>query len=216
VLLGSQSKSSGAKQDAVKTIEKELMRNKKMRRSQLNSSRTAVARMQMKRVAGDLTITDLAAAAARMSYICFVLLLAALLLLGCGTDSEGAVVESAAPAVVDDVRPVEEEQIENVVSDYFSRDSAAPDYTVTIQAVEDGWARASLSPVGVENSEPNLVYLQDQSATAIEAPTADPEANPGNIAPVETTSGWTIIIGPQVQFSTEELDAAGVPPFIRE
>ncbi|MCB0061247.1 MAG: hypothetical protein KDE19_04000, partial [Caldilineaceae bacterium] len=80
----------------------------------------------------------------------------------------------------------------------------------------EGWARVTMSPLGVENSEPNIVYLQDQSDTAIEASTPDPEVNPGNIAPVETTSGWTIIAGPQVNFSEEELDSAGVPPFIRE
>lgn len=140
-----------------------------------------------------------------------------LLVLGCNTQ-----VNSSAEAQDDGVlsgntlRPVEEEQIENVVIDYFVRDSASPEYTVTIEEVDQSWARVSMSPIGVQNTEANIVYLQDQSATAIEAPTPDPDANPGNIAPVETTSGWTIIAGPQVTFSEEELDAAGIPPFIRE
>ncbi len=112
--------------------------------------------------------------------------------------------------------PVEEEQIKNVVSDYFVRDSGVPSYEVTIEKVEQDWARVAISPVGTENSEPNLVYLQDQAATAIEAPTAEANANPGNIAPVDTTSGWVIIIGPQVNFTAEALDAAGVPSVIRK
>ena len=93
---------------------------------------------------------------------------------------------------------------------------SVPSYEVTIEQVAENWARVAISPVGTENSEPNLVYLQDQSATEIEAPTADANANPGNIAPVDTTSGWTIIIGPQVNFTDEELDAAGVPLTIRK
>ncbi len=193
------------------------MRNKRMREDRLNVTRTAVVQMQVRRDLDDLNVNDFVVATARMGYACLALLLVALLLLGCSADNNGnAIVADADPAVVENLRPVEEEQIDNVVTAYFSRDSAAPEYTVTVQEIEDGWARVSLSPVGVENSELNLVYLQDQSATAIEAPTAEPDTNPGNIGPVDTTSGWTIIIGPQVQFSTEELDAAGVPPFIRE
>ena len=144
-------------------------------------------------------------------------LILSLLAIGCGPQVNAPADSQEAGALAgDSLRPVEEEQIDNVVTAYFSRDSAAPDYTVTVEEVEEGWARVTMSPLGVENSEPNIVYLQDQSDTAIEASTPDPEVNPGNIAPVETTSGWTIIAGPQVNFSEEELDSAGVPPFIRE
>lgn len=114
-----------------------------------------------------------------------------------------------------ELRPVEEEQIENVVTAYFQRDSATPPYVVNIEQVEDAWARVSMRPEGVENSDDVILYLQKQSATAIEAPTIEPDTATGNIGPVDTTSGWTIILGPQAQFSEEELDNAGIPPFIR-
>ncbi len=139
------------------------------------------------------------------------------LLFGCSSAPDNSSTASSDGLLAgNSLTPVEEEQIKNVVSDYFVRDSGAPAYDVTIEEVEQNWARVAISPVGTENSEPNLVYLQDQAATAIEAPTAEANANPGNIAPVDTTSGWVIIIGPQVNFTTEELDAAGVPPAIRK
>ena len=145
--------------------------------------------------------------------LCCVLLA---LLFGCsGSTDNSSAASNEGLLAGNSLSPVEEEQIKNVVSDYFVRDSGAPSYDVTIEKVEQNWARVAISPVGVENSEPNLVYLQNQAATAIEAPTAEANANSGNIAPVDTTSGWAIIIGPQVNFTTDELDAAGVPPAIR-
>ncbi|MDX1520471.1 MAG: hypothetical protein R3264_02490, partial [Anaerolineae bacterium] len=40
--------------------------------------------------------------------------------------------------------PVEEEQIENVVKSYVVREESLPEYEVSIDAVENGWARVSL------------------------------------------------------------------------
>lgn len=137
------------------------------------------------------------------------------IVVGCDGPDAPTVNENDAILAGNELRPVEEEQIENVVTDYFVRDSAAPTYIVNVELVENNWARVSMRPEGIENTDDVLVYLQKQSATAIEAPTAEPETDTGNIAPVDTTSGWTIILGPQAQFSEEELDNAGIPPFIR-
>jgi hypothetical protein len=110
------------------------------------------------------------------------------------------------------LRPVEREQIENVVKEFVVREESLPPYEVSIEAVDDGWARVSLQPEGVEG-QPTLLYLQDQSKT--EAPTAEAEVQPGNDARVETTSGWSIVLGPQVEFKTETLTEAGVPESLR-
>ncbi|MEZ4736745.1 MAG: hypothetical protein R3E79_57425 [Caldilineaceae bacterium] len=125
-----------------------------------------------------------------------------LLAAGCGIQSDA-------------VRPVEEEQIENVVTDYYVRNTSIPDYDVTIEAVEEEWARVSIAPSGVETEQPDIVYLQNQAETLIEAPTAVITTALGNTARVATESGWVIVVGPQANFNDEELDAAGVPPFIR-
>jgi len=114
----------------------------------------------------------------------------------------------------DAIRPVEEEQIKNVVIDYYTRNTSIPDYDVTIEEVEEEWARVGIAPSGVA-TEPDILYLQNQAETRIEAPTAVIDTATGNTARVETDTGWVIVVGPQANFSDEELDAAGVPPFIR-
>jgi hypothetical protein len=144
-------------------------------------------------------------------------LLALVVVVGCTPANPTSAPGNQGEALIgSQIDPVEEEQIKNVVTDFFVRDSAAPAYEVTIEEIEQNWARVALAPAASDNSTANLVYLQNQSDTAIEAPTAEAEVNPGNIGPVSTTSGWTIIAGPQASFTDEELDSVGVPPFIRE
>jgi hypothetical protein len=130
----------------------------------------------------------------------FLLGLLSLLLVGCS---------AGAP----ELRPVEEEQIENVVKEFMVREGSVPDYEVNIQQATQSWARVAIEPVGIE-TEPVLLYLQKQvGGTA--APTADPQEQAGTDARVETPTGWTIILGPQAEFSQSELDEAGVPESVR-
>ncbi len=134
--------------------------------------------------------------------ILMVLAALALFLAGCGTQAEA--------------RPTEEEQIKNVVKQYFVREGNVPDYTVTIEAVQDNWARVTIAPTGVDNlGGDNTLYLQNQDQTINDAPPATLVVQPGNQGRVTTTSGWVVIAGPQAQFTDEELDAAGVPQSIR-
>jgi hypothetical protein len=137
-------------------------------------------------------------------------------LLGCTSSSDRPVAAENGLLAGNTLDPVEEEQIRNVVEDYFVRNSAVPEYEVTILAVEQDWARVSIAPVGVETPDENLVYLQNQATAAVEVPTADATPLSGQIAPADTTSGWTIIIGPQVTFTEAELNTAAVPQFIRQ
>jgi hypothetical protein len=112
--------------------------------------------------------------------------------------------------------PVEEEQIKNVVEDFFIRQNNVPDYEATIEEVAGNWARVSITPVGVEVvGEPAVLYLQNQAEATNEAPTAVANVQPGNTARVTTSTGWVIVLGPQVHFTNAELDSAGVPPQIR-
>jgi len=111
--------------------------------------------------------------------------------------------------------PVEEEQIKNVVEDYYVRDTSIPAQDVQIQEVAGNWARVGIQPAGVETM-PNLIFLQNQVAATNDAPAAQTTVQPGNQASVTTTTGWTIILGPQVHFTLEELDAAGIPEEIRQ
>lgn len=112
------------------------------------------------------------------------------------------------------LQPVEEEQIANVVTDYYTRYSGIPEQAVTIEAVEGNWARVSMKPVGIE-SDADIFYLQNQTGSVTAAPTAELQVQPGNQARTTTTTGWVIVAGPQVSFTAEELDAAGVPSAIR-
>ena len=111
-----------------------------------------------------------------------------------------------------ELRPVEEEQIENVVKEFVTRDTNIPDYEVTIEEATDSWARVSLKPEQVEGPA-TFLYLHKQAAE--DAPTVETNVQPGNDARVETTSGWSIVLGPQAQFSDAELNEAGVPEAIR-
>lgn len=111
------------------------------------------------------------------------------------------------------VRPVEQEQIENVVREFVVRDTNIPSYEVTIEAIAEDWARVSVEPVQTEG-EATTLYLQKQVENAA-APTATIAAKPGHEARAETTTGWAIILGPQADFSQAELDNVGVPSEVR-
>lgn len=117
----------------------------------------------------------------------------------------------------DTATPVEEEQIKNVALSYFLREGAVPDYEATVEKVEDGWARVRISPVGVQSVDgSNLLYLKKQAVPVDDSSVDDTEvAQPGYSPLIATDTGWTISAGPQAQFSRAELDAAGVPEFIR-
>ena len=144
------------------------------------------------------------AAGARVALILVALLpVVAIVMAGCSIKADGA-------------RPVEEEQIKNVVKDYFVRNSSVPDYEATIEEVNGNWARVRISPVGVDTANGDVVfYLQNQDQAATDAPPATLNVQPGKQARTTTTSGWTIIAGPQAHFTDAELDAAGVPDAIR-
>lgn len=112
------------------------------------------------------------------------------------------------------IRPVEAEQIANVVEQFVMRDTNIPDFEVDIEQVDDSWARVSLKPEGVSSDELSYLYLQKQIGDNA-APTAATTVQAGHESRVEASSGWTIILGPKVEFSESELDAAGVPEEIR-
>lgn len=111
--------------------------------------------------------------------------------------------------------PGEEAQIKNVVEKYYVRDARVPQQAVEIQKVFNHWARVSIRPVGVENSQPVLFFLQNQAVATNDAPVAQTTVQPGYKAPVKTETGWAIILGPKARFTKEELDAAGVPLELR-
>lgn len=129
-------------------------------------------------------------------------LITLLVLLGCNTTEETT------------IRPVEQEQIENVVKTFLVRDTTIPEYEVTIEAVVDNWARVSVNPAETEGDQPTFLYLQKQ-VDAPANPTPTLTVQPGHESEVDTTTGWSIILGPQASFSQAELDEAGVPPDIR-
>jgi hypothetical protein len=130
-------------------------------------------------------------------------IVAALLFAGCGVQANPA-------------RPVEEQQIENVVEEYYVRNGSIPEYEATIEEVDGTWARVRIAPVGVDTlGGGDIIYLQNQDQTPADVPPPTLAVAPGNQAQVTTTSGWTIVTGPQAQFTDEELDAAGVPESIR-
>jgi len=132
-----------------------------------------------------------------------VTLFTVLFLAGCSTEADLA-------------RPVEEEQIKNVVKDFFVREGSVPDYAVTIEEVNGDWARVHVAPAGVDNvNGAPVLYLQNQAQATQDVPPPTLNVQPGNQARVTTTSGWTIVTGPQAQFTDAELDAAGIPEAIR-
>lgn len=139
----------------------------------------------------------------RLQFCTAVLIVTAVFLAGCSTRADLA-------------RPVEEEQIKNVVKDYFVRSGSIPDYEVKIEEVDGNWARVRIAPVGVNNvNGETVLYLQNQDQTAQDAPLPTLDVQPGNQASVTTSSGWTVVAGPQAEFTDAELDAAGVPAAIR-
>lgn len=113
--------------------------------------------------------------------------------------------------------PMEREQIKNVALSYFLRERAVPDYEATVEKVQDGWARVRISPVGVQSVDgSNLLFLKKQDVPADDGSVDNTQiAQPGYSPLIATDTGWTIFAGPQAQFSQAELDAAGIPVFIR-
>lgn len=112
------------------------------------------------------------------------------------------------------LRPVEEEQIENVVKEFMVREETIPEYEVTIEEATEGWARVSLMPAAVEEGQPIFLYLHKQTAEGEAEPAAVSE-QVGNDGRVTTTTGWNIVLGPQASFSEAELNEAGVPDELR-
>lgn len=129
-------------------------------------------------------------------------LLVSMIVAGCNTQSSS-------------LAPVEREQIKNVVKEYVTRDTDIPEYEVQIEEVGDRWARVSLKPARVEG-ETAVVYLQNQADLGDEVPAAATTVQPGHEARVKTSTGWTIVLGPGVNFTTDELNEVGVPPEIRQ
>lgn len=118
-------------------------------------------------------------------------------------------------AQVSGVAPVERQQIKNVVDEFVTRDTNIPDYEVKIEEVTDTWARVSINPVRTEDSE-TFLYLQKQAEIVSEASAATATVQPGHEARVEASTGWTIILGPQADFTQGELDEVGIPQEIRQ
>lgn len=140
----------------------------------------------------------------------FLLLAALLALAGC--------LSSPADLPEDVVAPTEEQQILNVVEDFYVRDEGnVPEYEAAIEAIDGNWVRVSIAPVGVETiNGPDILYLQNQAEAERALPTLTTVVSPTtNTARVATSSGWAIVAGPQAQFTEAELSAAGVPASIR-
>ncbi len=119
------------------------------------------------------------------------------------------------------IAPSTEQQIINLVEDYYMgeqnvlNEGEVPAYEASVDEIDGEWARVSIRPVGVESDQgPDIVFLQN-TADLVARPTE--EAVSGEAAGLERSDivGWTIVAGPQVQFTDEELDAAGVPVDIR-
>lgn len=132
------------------------------------------------------------------------LLFSSLTLLACSPPASG-------------VGPVERQQIQNVVESYWTRNSDIPDYTATIEALTPSWARVSIQPAGATTQNPTELYLHKElgGTDVTPVPTAQTDVSVGSSDPITTTSGWVIVLGPKTTFTSEELDAAGVPDTIR-
>jgi hypothetical protein len=136
-------------------------------------------------------------------------LIAAVLLAG--------LVMAACGSPADTVGPVERQQIQNVVKDYWTRNSDIPDYTANIDALTSSWARVSIHPAGVSSQNPVEFYLHKElgQEDVTPVPTAQTDVSVASEDPVTTSSGWTIVLGPKASFTAAELDAAGVPQAVR-
>ena len=126
-------------------------------------------------------------------------------------------VASTASEPIDAITPIEEQQIKNVVQDYYVRQPAVvPEYEAKIEEARDGWARVSIRPVGVESAgSPDVFYLQNQLESGREPPTPTDVLTSSQTVRTSTATGWVIVAGPQAQYTEDELNAAGVPMFIR-
>ena len=127
------------------------------------------------------------------------------LLIGCGET-----------AGTQELVPSDEAAIKAAVEDYFRRDPELPPYNAEVEAVVEHWARVSIAPEGVENSDKVILYVQDQANDPNPVPTVALDiSQPRNDAEAVTDVGWAIITKPQASFTDEELDAAMVPDEIR-
>lgn len=135
-------------------------------------------------------------------------LTAALLLVMTGLAACGSAAAGVPPSV--------EEEIEAAVEDYYTRSADAPAYVATVEEVEGDWARVSLAPEGVETGgQPDIFFLRRDASADTVAATPNPVAQTGMENLDDTQVGWTIVLGPQAQYSVAELETAGVPESLR-
>ncbi len=132
-----------------------------------------------------------------------------------------------------EISSVEREQIQNVVRAYLTQQPNASQFQVTVDKTEGDWARVLARPSGTSSSD-MIVYVHRSNAPSPAgapslAPTAgptpsSPSQNPaltplsqnppppfGSTPALQTSSGWTIALGPKLSYSTQELNSAGVP-----
>ena len=128
-----------------------------------------------------------------------------------------------------EISSTEREQIQNVVRQYVTQNENIPQYNVRVEKTEKDWALVSVKPEGT-NSKQSYFYLRRSSGGGVPAgaPSLSPSATgnaPGTVPaqlnqnppplslgtpPIQTTSGWVIVLGPKDTFSKSELQAAGV------
>lgn len=128
-----------------------------------------------------------------------------------------AIVIASCITQADDATPVEEELIMYAATSFFVRSGGIPDYEATVEHVEADWARVRISPAAVEPQDgAPIMYLRKQLSVDDAAPTATVAAAEPGFAPQDVADGgWVVVTGPDANFTQAELDAAGVPPFIR-
>lgn len=139
----------------------------------------------------------------RLTALAIALLLVMTGLAACGSSAAG-------------VPPAEEESIEAAVEDYYTRSADAPAYVATVEQVEGDWARVSIAPEGVDTGgQPDLFFLRRAPAAGAIAATPSLAGQTGMESLEDTQVGWTIVLGPQAQYSAAELETAGVPESLR-
>lgn len=68
-------------------------------------------------------------------------------------------------------------------------------YDVRVDTVSNGWARVEVTPPGDVQTEPQVLYLQQQGTDE---------------------KRWAVVLGPQTSFTEQELNDAGVPAGLRQ
>ena len=143
-------------------------------------------------------------------------------LLGCSS-------EQGAPSTV------EQEQIQNAVRQYYLQNPNVPAPQITIDKMDQGWARVSVRTTGPTSQATYFFVQRRENSAPAGAPSLGPQAfstlpNPPPVSILQTpmagnsssgqpqagtNSGWVIVLGPKSQFTAAEMDAVGVPPDIR-